>query len=170
MALLPKIDGLASIRLFSYYLFFVALTTNNFLTIYACAFFAPAKPGRDNNSRIHWSYKSIPTGRPPGLKETLPPNPWTKQVNKIQNTSCNTIDALSIYTLYRMWCVRPVPCDLSISQSGLNRCNLIHRQRPLKRIPVNQFRSNCRPQRSAVSTNPESPRQVVSISARIESK
>lgn len=57
-ALLPKIDRLsagpiivADIWLFSNYLFFISLTSDNFLINYTCAFpgFAPPKPGRDDN-------------------------------------------------------------------------------------------------------------------------
>lgn len=126
-------------------------------TLHVCIpnFCFSKNPGRDNifdSLTVVWT--GVWRSYPPGLKEMLPSSkPTIKLVNKILNTSCNTIDALSIYTVYHMWGRYSVPCGLSISQSGLNRCNLAHRQHPLKRIPVNQFRYNYTPLRLSVSIN-----------------
>lgn len=51
---------------------------------------------------------------------------------------------------------------------GSNGCNLAHGQRPLKRIPVNQFRYNYRSHRSSASTISDSS-HIMGIVARVES-
>lgn len=135
------------------------------------------KPGRDDNMSLEQSpelelqkrFNRLPSRSKRDASTIYRAEPTEELVNKILNTSCNTIDALSIYTIYHMWCRCSVPCGLSISQSGLNRCNLAYGQRPVKRIPVNQFRYNYSPLRWSVSTNSESS-HIIGISASVESK